>query len=198
MMRGTTQPMPAVQQDQMTGQPADAHTHAQPSYYLTRWPFVNKILAIVEARTNGRAGVIQRFSTFLIIGGFAAVVNLIVFQLGLLVPLKIDDKLHNILAYLVAAEISIIANFIPNDAITFSHLPGHERPWLARCLRFHLTNIMGVTLTFLIEFTVHYRLGIIPLFSEAIAIIIVLFFNFTVHHLFTYRHISTPKESYTA
>jgi putative flippase GtrA len=184
MMRGTTQPMPSLRNDQTDG----LAPVQQPSYYMTRWALLNRTLSIVEERTHGRAGLIQRFSTFLMVGGFAAVVQLTLFQIGLLIPLSVSPQLHNTLAYLVAAEISIFANFIPNDRITFSHLPGHDRSWLARCLRFHITCIAGVTLTFIIEVTLHFRVGLAAIVADAIGIIISLFFNFTVHHLFTYRH----------
>jgi putative flippase GtrA len=184
MMRGSTQPMPTVESSRTDG----LAPVQQPSYYMTHWALVNRALSIVEERTHGRAGLIQRFSTFLMVGGFAAVVQLTLFKIGLLIPLSVSPQLHNVLAYLVAAEISIFANFIPNDRITFSHLPGHDRSWWARCLRFHVTCIAGVTITFLIEITLHFRLGIDALIADAIGIIISLFFNFTAHHLFTYRH----------
>jgi putative flippase GtrA len=192
-MRGTTQPMPTASKD-TSNSPLAAK---KPSYYTTRWPLLNQILAAVEERSNGRAGLIQRFATFLVVGGIAALVNLAVFQVGLLLlaPLKIatlspnlNAWLQNLLAYAAAAEISIVANFVLNDPITFSHLPGHDRPWLARCLRFHVTCILGVLVTFAIENVMHFVVGVPAIFAEATGIIVALFFNFTVHHLFTYRH----------
>jgi putative flippase GtrA len=188
MMRGSTQPMPTVRNNQTSG----LAPIKQPSYYLTRWALLNRALAEVEERTNGRAGVIQRFSTFLIVGGIAALVNLTVFAIGLRLLAALSPSmnayLQNLLAYLAAAEISILANFVLNDPITFSHLPGHDRPWLVRCLRFHVTTILGVLITFAVENVAHFAVGIPALFAEATGIIIALFFNFTVHHLFTYRH----------
>ncbi len=193
-MRGTTQPMPTVHE----GMADSPLTAKQPSYYTTPWAPVNQLLAIVEERSHGRAGVIQRFATFIVVGGIAALVNLVVFELGLLViaPLKIGTLspsanawVQNLLAYAVAAEISIVANFVLNDPITFSHLPGHQdRPWWVRCLRFHATCIVGVLVTFAIENFMHFVVGVPALFGEATGIIVALFFNFTVHHLFTYRH----------
>jgi putative flippase GtrA len=188
MMRGTTQPMPAASKDTVDG-PLAAK---QPSYYTTRWPLVNKVLATVDEKSNGRAGVIQRFATFLVVGGIAALVNLAVFQLSLILLSALAPSmiawLQNLLAFAAAAEISILANFVLNDPITFSHLPGHNRPWLVRCLRFHVTTILGVTVTFAVENVMHFIVGVPALYAEATGIIIALFFNFTVHHLFTYRH----------
>src|SRR5215469_11137036 len=187
-MRGTTQPMPTVSKDTVNSSLAAN----KPSYYTTRWPMLNQVLATVDERSNGRAGVIQRFATFLIVGGIAALVNLTVFAIGLRLLTALSPNmnayLQNLLAYLAAAEVSILANFVLNDPITFSHLPGHDRPWLVRCLRFHVTTILGVLITFAVENVAHFAIGIPAIFAEATGIIIALFFNFTVHHLFTYRH----------
>lgn len=190
--RGATQPMPVLRQPESTLPQSTLPASAAPSYYLTRWKLVNRVLAIAEEKTGGKAGVLQRLFTYLMVGGFAALVNLAVFGVMLRAALPLNDQVHNIVAYCIAAELSILANFIPNDRITFSHLPGHSRSWYARCLRFHTTCVMGTILTFIIEYVLHYRFGILALLAEAIAIIIVLFFNFTVHHLFTYSHKSEP------
>ncbi len=186
-MRGTTQPMPTTPKPS----PNSSLAAKQPSYYSTPWAPLNNLLAIVDERSNGRAGLIQRFATFLMVGGFAAVVNLAVFELGLQVLARTTANafVQNLLAYLVAMEISILANFFLNDPITFSRLPGHhDRPWLVRCLRFHMTCIVGVVVTYTIESVLHFSLGVPALLGEAVGIIVALFFNFTVHHLFTYRH----------
>ena len=188
MSRGATQPMVVIPR-YPDGEPEVISDAEEASYYLTRWPVVNQLLAVVEERTRGKAGLLQRTFTYLLVGGFAACVNLAVFGIVLRLPiLAASDQAHNIVAYLVAAEISILANFIPNDRITFSRLPGHSRSWYARCLRFHTTCIAGTIITFAIEEIMHYGFHIPQLFAEAIGIIIALFFNFTMHHVFTYRH----------
>lgn len=192
MTRGTTQPMTAVQRPDVQS-PEYQAVRAEPSYYLTRWELVNRILAITEEKTRGKAGVLQRLFTYLMVGGFAALVNLSVFGvMYYVVPLPFSDQIHNAVAYCLAAEISIIANFIPNDRITFSHLPGHSRSWYVRCLRFHVTCIAGTILTYILQFIFHYAGHIPAIIAEAIAIIIALFFNFTVHHVFTYAHKKEP------
>ncbi|MGZ3583134.1 MAG: GtrA family protein [Ktedonobacterales bacterium] len=192
--RGTTQPMTVVRPaaENIGGVPI-TYVHT-PSYHPTRWPFVNHVLDVVERVTGGRAGWFQRLFSYLFVGGFAAIVNLFVFYLMYyVVPLPFDDKNtvqhteHYLIAFVVATEISILANFIPNDRITFSHLPGHSRSWLARCLRFHLTCIAGTLLTLAISYTLH-LVHLPAIVAQAIALIIVTAFNFTFHHLFTYRH----------
>ncbi|MGH2516368.1 MAG: GtrA family protein [Ktedonobacterales bacterium] len=188
MARGATQPMVVIPRFPEGDPEVVSQIHAA-SYYLTRWPLVNRLLAVVEERTSGKAGLLQRVFTYLMVGGFAACVNLGVFAIMLRLPIfASSDQTHNLVAYLVAAEISILANFIPNDRITFSHLPGHSRSWYARCLRFHTTCIAGTIITFAIEEVAHYGFHVPGLFAEAIGIIIALFFNFTMHHVFTYRH----------
>lgn len=168
-------------------------TSLQPvrSYQPYSWKLPNLLLDIVDKKTNGRAGWMQRIISYLFFGGLAAVVNLITFYVmfhHVFASLR-SDFLHNTLSYLVAAELSILANFIPNDRFTFNKLPGARRPWILRCMRFHLTALVGTGLTYIIELTLSNFLHLEVVFAEAIAIIIVLVYNFTFHHLFTYRHV---------
>ncbi|MFL5694284.1 MAG: GtrA family protein [Ktedonobacteraceae bacterium] len=167
-----------------------------PSYRPTPWKFVNALLDIIDNYTGGRAGLFQRFFTFAFIGGVAALVNLLVFYV---VFYRIDPQnkavAHNILASVLASEVSIMANFIPNDYFTFRHLPGHERSWIARCARFHLTSIGGSVLTFLIQFGFSYAGHVPAMLSQATALIIVLFYNFSFHHIFTYGRVKTAPEA---
>jgi putative flippase GtrA len=161
-----------------------------PSYHPTSWSIVNSILDIADTITGGRAGLLQRLFSFLLFGGIAAIVNLIVFYIVFYhVALPVKTEVHNIIAFIVAAEISLITNFIPNDRYTFRHLPGRTRSWPARCARFHVTSISGTILTFLIEFTLSTVLHVPAIISQAIAILIVTLYNFVFHHFFTYRHV---------
>jgi putative flippase GtrA len=160
----------------------------RPTYQPTRWPIVNKALDIVDHYSDGRADWVQRFVSYAFIGGCAAIVNLIVFYVIFYkIPLPVSTFDHNVIAFVIAAELSILANFIPNDYFTFRHLPGHSRSWGARCLRFHVTTISGVLLTFLIELAFIYLAHTPDIVGEAIALILVLIWNFSIHHLFTYR-----------
>lgn len=190
--RGVTQPLVVIPR-YPDGEP-EVVLEPPPSYYLTRWPLVNRVLAITERATHGKAGLLQRVFTYLLAGGFAACVNLAVFAVMLALPiLASNDQAHNLVAYLVAAEISILANFIPNDRITFSRLPGHSRSWYMRCLRFHTTCVAGTIITFVVEVITHYGFHVPGLFAEATGIIIALFFNFTMHHVFTYSTQHAPN-----
>ena len=164
------------------------------TYTKTRWGTVNMLLDLVDRITRGKAGWFQRLFSYLLVGGFAAVVNLIVF--GMLFYHVFALSLTNysvryVVSYAIATEISILANFIPNDRITFSHLPGHSRSWWTRCGRFHITCSVGTALTLIIGYSLT-LFGVPALASQAVAIVIVTAFNFMAHHLFTYRHVSKP------
>jgi putative flippase GtrA len=182
------QPLVVLEPDGEDVQPAKSLR----TYRPTPWALVNRILDIVDSITGGRAGQMQRFFSFVFIGGIASLVNLgVLYVVYYHTRMSVSPHVHYILAFALASEISILANFIPNDYFTFRHLPGHKRSWGARCLRFHITSISGTALTFLINFALSYGLHISPVLAQAVALIIVLFYNFTVHHLFTYRHIKT-------
>ncbi len=157
------------------------------SYHPTRWPTVNRLLDVVDVVTRGRADWIQRLATYLVFGGTAALVNLGVFALILRVSLPITEVAHNLVAFVVAAEASTMTNFLLNDLVTFRHLAGHSRWWLARCARFHATCILGTILAYLVQLGLHFALGLPSFLAEALAIVILTMFNFALHHVFTYR-----------
>lgn len=164
--------------------------HFLPSYHPTAWAFVNRVLDIVDTITGRRAVWCQRFFMYALIGGFAALVNMAVFSLVFyVIVLPVNETMHNVIASVLAAEFSIMANFVPNDFFTFRHLSGHQRSWVARCMRFHITCVGGNVLTFVIQFTISHLLHMQPIIAQAIALILVLFYNFSFHHIFTYRHV---------
>jgi putative flippase GtrA len=165
------------------------------TYHSTRWPFINHLLDIADATTHGRAGQLQRFVSFAFLGGIASLVNLGVFSVMLSRTVPTNYEVRYLIAFLLASEISIVVNFSLNDYFTFRHLPGHERSWGARCARFHMTSVSAILLTLLINFALSHGLGIHVILAQAIAILIVLFYNFTIHHLFTYRHIKTAASN---
>src|SRR5581483_2896007 len=90
------------------------------SYHPTRWNLVNRALDLTDELTGGRAGWVQRFVSYSFIGGMAAVVNLIIFfVMYQVVILPFNDAVlwqhaaRWFIAFAIAAEISIFANFIP-------------------------------------------------------------------------------------
>ena len=164
---------------------------SRPSYIPTPWAIVNRTLDIVDKVTNGRADWVQRFFSYSFIGGIAALVNLTLYSvIYLFVPIPVSQMVHNLIAQAIAFEISLMVNFIPNDYFTFRHLAGHSRSWGARLLRYHITSISGLCLTVLISSMLTFGIHVPAFFSQAIALILVFIYNFSFHHLFTYRRIS--------
>lgn len=164
------------------------------SYHPYSWSVANRVLDIVDNLTGGRAGVIQRLGTYVTIGGVAALVNLLVYYICYHYVPEPNDMVRVVVSFICATEISILANFIPNDYFTFRHIAGgRDRSWIQRCLRFHLTSISGSALTFLIQFGLIYLVHVWPFFAQASALIIVLFYNFSAHHFFTYRRVKKAE-----
>ena len=195
-MLGTTQPMTVVRPESGTND-VPQPKGKPPSYHPTRWPQVNRLLDLADALTGGHAKWVQRTFNYLLFGGFAALVNLALITFiykGVTLSVDrhpLDRHLHYAIAFVLATEVSIIVNFIPQDLVTFRHLPGHSRSWLLRCLRFHMTAIGGILVTAAVSFSLH-EVGLDITIAQAIAIFVALFFNFTFHHIFTYRHHAKP------
>jgi putative flippase GtrA len=166
-----------------------------PSYRPTKWAFVNSTLDRVDVITKGRAGSLMKFVTFLVIGGFTSVINLVIADVIWSIPLPLSEALQNLIGTLIGIEISLIVNFMLNDKFTFNDTSGHDRPWLARLSRFHVTALGGQVLTLGLQAGFSDLLHLSKLISLAISIIIVLFYNFTFHHFFTYRHLKTIEEA---
>lgn len=176
--------------------PVASRRHAAvPSYHPTRWRVVNRLLDVADVLSRGHADWIQRLATYLVFGGTAALVNLGVFALVLGVALPIADVAHNLIAFVVAAEASTMVNFLLNDYVTFRYLAGHSRRWLARCVRFHVTCIAGTVLAYVVQLALHFLLGLPAFLAEALAIAILTAFNFTVHHMFTYRRLKSAASA---
>lgn len=191
--RGTTQPMMVVRPaaESIGGVPV-TYVHT-PSYHPTRWPFVNRVLDIVERVSGGHAGLFQRVFNYLMFGGFAALVNLALITILDNASMPVDRHTHFAIAFVIATEVSIMTNFVPQDLVTFRHLEGHSRSWFARCLRFHMTSVGGVIVTAIVSFSLYEYVVHNATIAQACAIIVALFFNFTFHHIFTYRH-TKPQE----
>jgi putative flippase GtrA len=160
------------------------------SWTPTGIALADTILEQAERITHGKAGWLQRSFTYVFIGGIAAIINLIVLYLAYNVAkLPVASNLHWLLAFLFAAGVSTMASFVLNDRITFSRLPGHARSWVARCLRYFSTSAAGTSATLVMSFAFKTWLGMSALIAEAVAILLALVLNFTMHHVWTYRHI---------
>lgn len=145
------------------------------------------VLDLTNDSTRGLAGWVKQFFLFAFIGGFTTFLRLIVFFLvDRYVHGPVNDIAHNAIAFIIASEVSLLANFILNDYFTFRRLAGN-RPWSLRCVRFHITACSGIILTYILQFCFNFLLRLPSVLALAAAILIVLFYNFTFHHIFTYR-----------
>ncbi|GCF09243.1 hypothetical protein KDI_28070 [Dictyobacter arantiisoli] len=163
-----------------------------PSYRPTRWALANTVLDQVDHITKGRAGSLMKFTSFLIIGGTCAVINLIIMAAYThLFPVLVSPTFNSTFASLLGGELSLLVNFALNDRYTFHDAPGQNRPWYIRMCRFNLTGLVGLVLTSVIESILNSALHMNSLIAQAIAIIIVLFYNFFFHQFFTYRRVKT-------
>jgi putative flippase GtrA len=172
-----------------------APAHSLPSYQPTRWASVNQLLDRVDVVTKGRAGTFVQFFLFLFFGGSTAIVNMAIMDVILYwvaMPV-LGANAHYIIADAIGTEISVIVNFMLNDTFTFRHMDGHARSWWARFGRFQMTALSGSVLTILLSTGFHMMLHMTPTISQAIAIIIVTFYNFFFHQIFTYRSIKPAR-----
>ena len=162
--------------------------HRQPGFYPMRWALMNRLLNITYSLPGRPIGWFQRLLSFLFVGGLSAVVNLVCFSIAYYALIRsINNLMAYFLAFITAAEVSIVSNFVLNDSITFRYLQGRSRSWQARILRFHITLVGGTTLTLGISFSLLHLPHIPALFAQAMALIAATAFNFIFHHIFTYH-----------
>ncbi|MBA3824949.1 MAG: GtrA family protein [Ktedonobacterales bacterium] len=148
--------------------------------------------AWLDRASGGRAAKLMPLLSFLVIGGSASVLNLvIIFALDFIRhPMPKDLVLHTIYSA-IATEVSLIYNFMLNDRFTFRALVDMRRSWLQRCIRFHGPASVGFVLTlalsnlFVILLPAHLPHN--SVIAQAMAIVIVTAVNFTMHRFWTYR-----------
>jgi putative flippase GtrA len=135
---------------------------------------------------------VVRLFSFLCIGAFGAVVNLLFFS-GVYYSLLViaNSFIAYGTAFVVGTEVSIVSNFILNDRLTFGDL--HARSWQVRCLRYHVTSAGGVLLTLWSAFSLLHLLHVPALPAQATALIIATACNFFLHHVFTYGHVAVQS-----
>ena len=147
------------------------------------------IRQILHNHRDGNHEYIVRLFSFLCIGGFGAIVNLLCFSGVYYTLLQVSNSsIAYGMAFVVGTEVSIFSNFILNDRLTFGDL--HARSWQARCLRYHVTSAGGVLLTLGISFSLLHLLHIPALPAQAAALIIATVCNFLLHRFFTYGHVA--------
>jgi putative flippase GtrA len=166
--------------------------------FILDTPWFRSFHAWLNRATGGRAAKIMPLLSFLVIGGSASVVNLvIVFLFDFIDRTGHNEPIHHFIYAAIATEISLLYNFMLNDRFTFRALIDQRRTWLQRCIRFHGPASVGFTLTlalstvFLLILPKH--LAHSSVIAQAMAIVIVTAVNFTMHRFWTYR----PKKGAT-
>lgn len=144
---------------------------------------------------------VKRFIKFAIVGGIGAVLDIAVLTV-LVFGLHVPDYLANIISVICA----VISNFTWNTLWTFPESRG-QNALHKHFAQFALVNLAGlgineivfvVTDKFLFEplfaqLHINPALGIYP--AKLIAIGIVLFWNFGINRIWTYRHIEFGAET---
>ncbi|HKF38702.1 MAG TPA: GtrA family protein [Ktedonobacteraceae bacterium] len=140
---------------------------------------------------------VVRLFSFICIGSFGAMVNLLCFSGVYYSFLEVANGFVAYgMAFVVGTEVSIVSNFILNDRLTFGDL--HARSWQARCLRYHVTSIAGVLLTLGSSFSLLHLLHFPALAAQATALIAATVCNFVFHHVFTYGHAAIQTQAAAA
>jgi len=150
--------------------------------------------AFLEEKSGGKGAELSRIISFLVIGGSAAVLNLVC--VGLFSHI-IDPHRAYWLIISLATEIALLFNFVLNDRFTFHSFADNSRTWLQRCVRFHGPGSIGFVLTLVIS-SFAFKVGhphLTPVTAQAIAIVIVTFVNFTLHRFWTFRPAKTTVET---
>lgn len=131
--------------------------------------------------------IVVRLFSFLVVGGFGAVLNLVCFSCAYYaLGWSINRLIAFPIAFVIATEVSILVNFILNDRFTFRQLHDRGRAWQMRCMRYHVTSVGGTLVTLGISFSLLHVLHVPALFAQATALVVATVFNFVLHHVFTY------------
>ncbi|MES2154272.1 MAG: glycosyltransferase [bacterium] len=121
----------------------------------------------------------QRILRFMLVGASGIVVNLgVLFVLHGLFGIEVTP------AFASAAGLSILTNFLLNDAFTFRDRA--KAPWIARLGMFFLVSLGGMLTTFAALFVLYYLIGMNYLVADGLAIVAGFAVNYAGNLGFTY------------
>lgn len=95
-------------------------------------------------------------------------------------------RIHYMISSPMAVEISIVSNFLLNDAWTFRDAPNRSR-FAVRLLRFHLTAAGGFVLNYTVLVGLTELAGVYYLLSNLAGIVAGMAWNYTVNVKWTWR-----------
>jgi putative flippase GtrA len=153
---------------------------------------------------------IERFTKFAIVGTIGAVVDFAVLNImklifermdlgsGWQLPMQVDD-VQLAAANAISFSAAVLSNFTWNRVWTFPE--SRERPLVRQLIQFTMVNVLGLVINTVIVLVMNRYVFQLFLserlsynFAKAIAIIVVLFWNFGVNLLWTYRGIEVGAE----
>ena len=94
--------------------------------------------------------------------------------------------IHYMISSPLAVEISIVSNFLLNDAWTFRDAPSRAR-FSVRLMRFHLTALGGFVLNYAVLIGLTELAGVYYLLSNLAGIVAGMAWNYTVNVKWTWR-----------
>lgn len=156
--------------------------------------FFARVNALAPKRVQTAHPEIKRFIKFMIVGGIGAVLDVTVLTV-LVFGLHVPDYLANI----ISVACAIVSNFTWNTLWTFPETRASSALH-KHFAQFALVNIVGLGINELVFIvTDHFlfepfmgQLGIYP--AKMFAIGVVLFWNFGINRIWTYRHIEFGSE----
>ena len=165
----------------------------------------NALIARIATKTSLNPKELERFIKFAIVGAIGAVVDFIVLnvmkiifeQMGLGVGWNIGldpNQIQLIAANTISFSTAVVSNFTWNRLWTFPE--SRDRPIVPQLFQFATVNVLGLMINTIILLVMdHYVFS--PFFdhrisynlAKAFAIGVVLFWNFGVNRIWTYRGI---------
>jgi len=163
------------------------------------------LIARIATKTSVNPKELERFIKFAIVGGIGAVVDFIVLnmmkilfeQVGLGVGWDIGltpNQIQLIAANSISFTTAVISNFTWNRLWTFPE--SRDRPLVPQLLQFATVNVLGLIINTAIlllmdhyVFSVFFDHRISYNLAKAFAIGVVLFWNFGINRIWTYRGI---------
>jgi len=117
---------------------------------------------------------------FCVVGGIGSIINL-----GLLYSLTEWFGVYYLLSSCIAIELSIISNFILNDQWTFRE--NKSKHIIKRALYYQLISLIGLSIQLTTVYILTDLINIYYILSGAIAIGVVVAWNYTVNKRITFR-----------
>jgi len=141
------------------------------------WDYLEHLVSLAK-----RKGELYRFLKFCAVGASGVVVNL-----GILWLLTELSGLYYLLSNAISIELSIVSNFMLNDAFTFSdrRSGGSRKP--GRLLKFNIISLAGLGLNLAVVWVCTSVLGIYYIVSAVFGIAVAIIWNYIVNQWWTWK-----------